>query len=349
MTFETSMGELYDLAPVVVFERDVNDTWKIKNISKNHAQYGIFLEPGPYDADLLSHIFPDDHNTITRKLGAAILQSRANIQLRYRIRKDDSFRWVEEYCSMKYSDSGSLVRAYSFIWMSGLPVEWALLSKGSEVWNTLNSKIRHDILNQLTAILGYLELSSDFISDPMLIDFTKKEQNAAEKIRERLIFTREYQKIGLYDFSWMSFDDIIKELLNDIVLNPVKLSIQTGKAKIFVDKNFGLALGKILANIPEHAKGATQVTITLLPHTAGGLLVIEDNGCGIPEQQKNRVFDLGFGSGSGYGLFLAEKILSVFGITIQEKGVTGQGARFELVIPSVILDDTISTPNQRLQ
>jgi len=70
----------------------------------------------------------------------------------------------------------------------------------------------------------------------------------------------------------------------------------------------------------------------------GGILIIEDNGCGIPDTLKNRIFDLGFGSKGGNGLFLAEKILSVFEIKIQEKGIPGHSARFELTIPSDILD-----------
>ncbi|PWR75286.1 sensor histidine kinase [Methanospirillum stamsii] len=338
MTFETSTGELSDSAPVVVFERNPDDIWKIRNISRNHILHGILINYSGHETDYLSDVFPDDQNLVSRKLGAAILQYKDSVQLRYRLKTSSSFRWIEEHCSLSYSETGALLKATSYLWMSVLPVEWALLSKGSETWNTLNSKVRHDILNQLTAILGYLELSGDLISDPMLIEFTKKEQNAAEKIRDRLIFTREYQKIGLYEFSWVPIDDAIHESLNEIVLNPINLSINCNNAALFVDKNFYLALGKIFMNIPEHAKGATIVTVSFSALESGGILVIEDNGCGIPEQQKNRIFDLGFGSGSGYGLFLAEKLLSVFGITICEKGLPGQGARFELSIPSSILN-----------
>lgn len=344
MNSETTIGELYAFSPVVLFERNIEDIWRIKNNPHNYSRYGLFIKNGIFENNLLLHIYLDDHDVISRKLGAAILQSRPEIKLRYRIRTGESFRWVEEHCSLLYSDSGALIRAYSYIWFSNLPTEWALLSKGSEVWNTLNSKIRHDILNQLTAILGYLELSSDLLTDPMLIDFSKKEQNAAEKVRDRLIFTREYQKIGMYEFSWFSIEDLIRESLNEIVISPMDMIIQTDNAQIFVDKNFCLAMEKIIANIPEHAKGATEIKIRLIPCESGGLLIIEDNGCGIPEAQKKRIFDLGFGTGNGYGLFLTEKLLSVYGITIIENGIPEKGTRFELMIPSSIL--SVSFKNQ---
>ncbi|HOJ95417.1 MAG TPA: PAS domain-containing sensor histidine kinase [Methanospirillum sp.] len=338
MTLQPPPENPYHAAPVIAFERINSDIWKIRNITGNNVKYGILVEPSDKETDLLPHIHAEDQDLVSRKLGAAILQKKDGIELRYRIRAGSYYRWVEEYCFLLYGDTGDPVQALSYLWISSLPVEWSLLCKGSEIWNILNSKIRHDILNQLTAILGYLELSTDLITDPMLIDFTQKEQNAAEKIRDRLIFTREYQKIGLLEFSWVFLSDIIQEALNEIVMEPVEVVIQTGNSQVYVDKNFRLALEKILINIPEHATGATRVQITIESSDIGGKLIIEDNGCGILDQHKTRIFDLGFGKGSGYGLFLAEKILSVFGITIQENGVSGRGARFELGIPSHILE-----------
>lgn len=338
MTLTTPPEDLYHAAPVIAFERNNADIWKIKSISPNNLKFNILVGASGEETDILSHIYQEDQDLVSRKLGGAVLQKRSGIELRYRIRAGAYYRWVEEYCSLSYDNTGEPEKALSYLWISSLPIEWALLSKGSEIWNTLNSKIRHDILNQLTAILGYLELSTDLITDPTLIDFTQKEQNAAEKIRDRLIFTREYQKIGMLEFSWVSLSDIIKEALNEIVIDPIQVVIQTGNSLVYVDRNFRLALEKILANIPEHATGATTVILSIVPTETGGNLVIGDNGCGIVQQHKTRIFDLGFGKGNGYGLFLAEKILSVFGIGIQEKGVPGEGARFELMIPSHILE-----------
>lgn len=338
MTINTLPDYPDNPAPVIAFERDMADIWKIKKISPNHQRYNILNKQPSGDTDLLTNIHEEDQDLISRKLGGAILQKKSEIELRYRIRSGEQYRWVEEYCSLSYDKSGELERAVSYLWLSSLPIEWFLLYKSSETWNALNSKIRHDILNQLTAILGYLELSSDMITDPMLIDFAGKEQNAAEKIRDRLIFTREYQKIGTLEFSWTPLTEIVREALNEIVMDPVTINISAGKTLIFVDKNFRQALEKILENVPEHAKGATNLYITLEQVKTGGKLVIEDNGCGINQQNKTRIFDLGFGEGGGYGLFLAEKILSVFGIKIEENGVPGKGARFEIFIPSHVLE-----------
>jgi signal transduction histidine kinase len=63
------------------------------------------------------------------------------------------------------------------------------------------------------------------------------------------------------------------------------------------------------------------------------LIVCEDDGEGIPAEEKERIFDRGFGKNTGMGLFLAREILSITGITIRETGKPGKGGRFEIMVP----------------
>jgi signal transduction histidine kinase len=60
---------------------------------------------------------------------------------------------------------------------------------------------------------------------------------------------------------------------------------------------------------------------------------VEDDGPGIPEENKERIFEKGFGNNTGLGLFLTREILGITGITIRETGEPGTGARFELTVP----------------
>lgn len=193
-----TQDQLYKNSPAIAIERDPQNLWSVLSITENVSIFGYgqdFFSGAR--VDLLSLIDEQDHDIITRKLGGGILQKKADILLRYRIRSGTSYRWVEDSCHISYHDDGSVQTASSVIWTTSLPLEWTLQVNGANTWNILNSKVRHDILNQLTAVLGYLELSVDLITDPMLIEFTQKEQNAAERIREKLIFTREYQNIGI--------------------------------------------------------------------------------------------------------------------------------------------------------
>ena len=331
---------IYRNAPLIVIERDTNDLWKVLKISELTLNYPGLTDSIVNRDNLLTHIEKQDCEFVSRKLEVGILTRKSFVELRYRILIGDHYRWADDYCSISYFESGEVKEVLSYLWITDLVSDWALLLNGSEVWNTLNSKVRHDTLNQLTAILGYLELSTDIITDPTLIDFAQKEQTAAEKIRERMIFTRDYQKIGRSEFCWVNLDQLLNEALNQINLNNISLIKKTGGFFIYADKNLRFAIEKIIENVPLHAKGATQINIIMQTENHENILVIEDNGCGIPENEKSRIFELGYGKGVGCGLFIAEKILSIFGISIEENGTFGKNSIFKLHIPSWIIENS---------
>ena len=54
---------------------------------------------------------------------------------------------------------------------------------------------------------------------------------------------------------------------------------------------------------------------------------------GIAEDEKELVFEEGHGKHTGIGLFLIREILLLTSIRIQETGLFGAGACFELTIP----------------
>ena len=64
------------------------------------------------------------------------------------------------------------------------------------------------------------------------------------------------------------------------------------------------------------------------------VIIFQDDGVGVRKDLKERIFEMGFGSNSGMGLYISREILKMTGITIAETGEEGKGARFEMVIPS---------------
>lgn len=74
---------------------------------------------------------------------------------------------------------------------------------------------------------------------------------------------------------------------------------------------------------------------------------VKDNGCGIPEENLNKIFDKGFStkqkSGiSGIGLSLVKEIVESFGGRISIKSIHGEGTEFILLLPAV--SETESPP-----
>ncbi|MBW2674294.1 MAG: ATP-binding protein, partial [Deltaproteobacteria bacterium] len=63
------------------------------------------------------------------------------------------------------------------------------------------------------------------------------------------------------------------------------------------------------------------------------VIAVEDDGVGVPAEIKEKIFERGVGSNTGYGLFLVQEILAITGISIRETGKEGTSARFEIIVP----------------
>ena len=62
-------------------------------------------------------------------------------------------------------------------------------------------------------------------------------------------------------------------------------------------------------------------------------IIWEDNGKGVPNEEKDRIFLLSHGRNSGFGLYFISEVLAMTGITITENGEPGKGARFDINVP----------------
>ena len=97
-------------------------------------------------------------------------------------------------------------------------------------------------------------------------------------------------------------------------------------------------LEKVFYNLVENAirYGGTLTTIMVYPHISdtGFSLVFEDDGIGVEAGQKQEIFKRGVGKNTGMGLFLSAEILAITGISIEENGIFGKGARFEIRVPN---------------
>ncbi len=94
---------------------------------------------------------------------------------------------------------------------------------------------------------------------------------------------------------------------------------------------------KIIYNLIENAVryGETITKIRFYEEEASNLVLIcEDDGVGVIPEEKERIFERGYGRNTGLGLALCRDILTITDISIIETGEFGSGARFEISIPS---------------
>jgi signal transduction histidine kinase len=206
----------------------------------------------------------------------------------------------------------------------------AFLQKKLQV---VGSITRHDVLNQLTAIVGYNELLGMMVEDPKFRSFLEKEKLALNKIRRQFQFAKDYQNIAGDPPRWQNIRNLASRVSEDFDVKKVRITSDTGAASVLADPLFDRVFHHLFDNALRHGETVTEITISLLTTGPSGLLIVENNGVSIPATDKEKIFERGYGKGTGWGLFLAREILAVTGMTINETGEQGKGVRFEIFLP----------------
>ncbi len=62
-------------------------------------------------------------------------------------------------------------------------------------------------------------------------------------------------------------------------------------------------------------------------------MIYQDDGFGIVESDKEKIFSRGYGKGTGIGMAFIREVLESDDIAIRENGIEGKGARFEIMVP----------------
>jgi len=209
------------------------------------------------------------------------------------------------------------------------------LEEANRKLTLLSGITRHDILNQLMVLRGYLSLSRAFMGDPdQLLDCIGRAEQAAANIQEQITFTQEYQDMGVQAPEWQDLQEVAERAVIPLSPRETRISLELRGIEVFAD----LLIERVFYNLLENALkygGEEMTAIRLHAEESGEELTItcEDDGQGIAEADKPRLFERGYGKGTGLGLFLSQEILAITGISIRETGAPGKGARFELVVP----------------
>jgi PAS domain S-box-containing protein len=199
--------------------------------------------------------------------------------------------------------------------------------------NTLSSITRHDILNQITAIVMYVSLMEETTTDPLTQEHLKKIEQITNLIQKQIRFTRDYQNIGSNAPSWQDVSGVVREAVKGIDLGIIRVETDLDHLEIYTD----LLLEKVFSNLVDNSLrhgGHVSLIRVSYRHVDEELTILyEDNGVGIPEGVKDKIFKREYFRNTGYGLFLSKEILSITGSSIRETGVAGSGVRFEIHVP----------------
>ena len=234
-----------------------------------------------------------------------------------------------------YDQNGTIVGAIESIRIvSGRKRIEDAFKEANKKLNLLSSITRHDINNQLSVLMGYLQLLQKKIPDPAYTQYFSHITEASKRISSMIQFTRTYESIGVNAPVWQDASELVEAAAKDVALGQIQLvnDLAIG-AEIFADPLIVKVFFNLMDNAVRYGKKITTIRFSVEKSGEDQVIVCEDDGEGIAAEEKEKIFNRGFGKNTGLGLFLSREILGISGITIRETGEPGIGARFEILVP----------------
>jgi PAS domain S-box-containing protein len=312
------------------------------NIPKGEAYFSpqylqmLGYEPAEFATTLdewWEYVHPDDLATIQSDIHENVATQGVFSHEFRMLKKDGSYLWLLARGRVMETDSeGRPLR------MVGTHTDISKRKQAEDALRLANRKLhllsgitRHDILNHAMTLSGYLSLTEDLNPDPKIRDYLGKMNKAALLIEQTIQLTQEYEQLGKSEPKWFSLQNIV---LNSAKMTDIPITVSCERVEVFADPLITTVFSNLMDNTIRHGEDVTEVRVSCVHEGSGGLTIAwEDDGVGVPDVLKERIFNRGYGSNTGLGLFLIREILAITGITVHECGIEGKGARFELHVP----------------
>ena len=188
------------------------------------------------------------------------------------------------------------------------------IKTGRERLKMLNKIIRHDISNDFIVIQSAINILKK-TSDLKMID------EIEERVKKSLNAIAGYRKYESFINSNTDLEEIeIVKLINELISEfpRIRFNIE-GECKVFADDALCSVFTNLIANSVKHGN-STKIDIIITSDNNNCKIVFIDNGSGIPEKIKDKIFDEGFHYGknghTGIGLYIVSKTIERFGGSI---------------------------------
>lgn len=199
----------------------------------------------------------------------------------------------------------------------------------NEVLRLMNKMLRHDVLNKLAIVRGYLEILFES-ADREKIEKALKTIDSAVEIIERM---RELEKtlVGS-NMKTLKLREVVESVAESVRKFGVEVEIE-GEAPVLADDAIYSVIENVMSNSIKHGE-ATKIYVKIEKEGNFCRLTIADNGKGLPTQFIDKLFTEGFShgksAGTGLGLYIVKKVVERYGGSV--RAYNRGGAVFEILL-----------------
>jgi len=209
----------------------------------------------------------------------------------------------------------------------------------NEKLGVVGSLTRHDVRNKLSAITGYAYLLKKKHADQAdIVEGLSKMEQAVKDSVKIFEFAKMYEQLGAEQLTIINVEAKLNEATTLFSGSLPKIINECHGLTVLADSFLRQLFFNFIDNTIKYGKKTTTIRVFYEKADQDSLrLVYEDDGVGIPFENKTNLFKEGFSTGgsTGFGLFLTKKMIDVYGWSIVEEGEPSKGAKFTITIPKL--------------
>lgn len=226
---------------------------------------------------------------------------------------------------------------------------------------TIATGVAHEINNPLAIIqesagwVGQILAKPEMSNIPRKSDFEKaldrirSSVDRARRITQQLLHvvkTQSTESSDLGEMAEVNLKKLAEECISLVEMEAsykkIKVSLECPEQNPPITWTDPYQLAQVLINLLTNSIQAThsggQITLSIRGDADNHIIEVQDNGCGIPEENLTKIFDPFFstkavGEGTGMGLYISSGIISKLGGRITVNSQVGQGTSFIITLP----------------
>jgi len=202
------------------------------------------------------------------------------------------------------------------------------LERQNERLEEFASVVSHDLRNPLNVAVGYLELLQEDYDDDRLDRLADSHERMATIVEDVLTLAREGDDVE--DPDPVALRAMARQAWATVDSKAATLGA-TGDVTVVADD---VRLQRLFENLFRNAidHGGADVTVTVGPLADESGFYVADDGPGIPDEDREEVFQSGYtaaAGGTGFGLAIVRRIADAHGWDVRIADGDSGGARFE--------------------
>lgn len=314
---------------------------------------------------LVSFIHEDDIGDYQSRI-ETLLKSSDNslLEHQYRIKKSDgTILYIQERIIKSIDKENTVITGFSTDISSCQKAITSLSQKVEQLQEQITSRdkflsiLSHDLRSPFTSIIGFTDIliNDNSISDKERVEFLNYIQDSASNQLQFVNYILDWSNLKLgriqLNLQKVSIADLIYNSISNLTGNSIRKNITIrpnidDSIYVKVDERLALqAITNLLSNSIKFTPEGKKIHIYSNRFNKDFVeIVIKDEGVGIPEENKTKLFSLDNlytqrgtkgEKGSGIGLSLVKEIIEKHGGQIWFYSKENEGTEFHFTLPSV--------------